>query len=250
MDRAPAGAYAAAQAAIELVEPPVQLRRLRMRQAAGRHFADVVIGVAPDAAVGQGHAAADAVEAAVERALPETDVVVHVEPQESEAGLRERIQAAASRIPQVREIHNVTTLATSDGVEVSLHLKLPGTLPLEQAHEVASEVERAITEAAPEVSSIQTHLEPLADSAEGRRLRAGDIARDEEVVTAIVRSATGRSPRELRFLRTDDGVVAFLTLVLDPASELSDAHARASEIEEEIRRALEDVSDVIVHTEP
>jgi cation diffusion facilitator family transporter len=250
MDRAPAGAYEAVQAAIEQVDPPVQLRRLRMRQAAGRHFADVVIGVAPDAAVGQGHAAADAVEAAVERALPETDVVVHVEPQESEAGLRERIQAAASRVPQVREIHNVTTLATGEGVEVSLHLKLPGTVPLDRAHEVASEVERVITEAAPEVVSIQTHLEPLADSAEGRRLAANDAARDEQIVTAIVRDATGSGPRELRFLRTDDGLVAFLTLALDPSSELSDAHARASEIEEQIRSALDGVSDVIVHTEP
>src|SRR5262249_34241341 len=47
MDRAPAGAYEAAQAAISGIVPPVQLRRLRIRQAAGRHFADVVIGVAP-----------------------------------------------------------------------------------------------------------------------------------------------------------------------------------------------------------
>ena len=44
------------------------------------YFADVVIGVTFDAAVGQGHAAADAVERAVQSALPEADVVVHVEP--------------------------------------------------------------------------------------------------------------------------------------------------------------------------
>src|SRR6266513_3427805 len=78
MDRAPAEAQEAARDAI--AETGVQLRRLRMRQAAGRHFADVVIGVSPGAAVGQGHAAADAVERAVQRALPESDVVVHVEP--------------------------------------------------------------------------------------------------------------------------------------------------------------------------
>ncbi len=73
--------------------PAVELRRLRMRQAGGRQFADVVIGVPPGAAVGQGHAAADAVEAAVERALPNADVVVHVEPLE-DAALRERAHAA------------------------------------------------------------------------------------------------------------------------------------------------------------
>ena len=63
MDRAPADAEAAARAAIGALSPAVDLRRLRMRQAAGRQFADVVIGVSSSAAVGPGHAAADAVEA-------------------------------------------------------------------------------------------------------------------------------------------------------------------------------------------
>ena len=106
MDRAPADAEAAALAAIEAMRPSIELRRLRMRQAGGRHFADVVIGVPPGAAVGQGHAAADAVEEAVERALPNADVVVHVEPQE-DATLRERVHAAAVNVPRVREVHNI-----------------------------------------------------------------------------------------------------------------------------------------------
>ncbi len=248
MDRAPADAYEAAQGAIRKVEPPVQLRRLRIRQAAGRHFADVVIGVAPDAPVAQGHAAADAVEEAIERALPETDVVVHVEPMD-EAGLRERVQAAAASVPQVREIHNVSAVETDDGVAVSLHLKLPGSLPLAQAHDVASQVEEAIQEAAPEVSTVQTHLEPLSEGAAGRAASPTDMERDSAAVERIVREATGQPPRELRFLRTEDGLVAFLTLALDPNSELAEAHSRASEIEEEIRQAVP-VSDVIVHTEP
>ena len=51
-------------------------------RAGGRHFADVVIAFG--LAVGQG-AAADAVEDAVQRALPNSDVVVHVEPAMDEA---------------------------------------------------------------------------------------------------------------------------------------------------------------------
>jgi cation diffusion facilitator family transporter len=248
MDRAPADAYEAAQAAISDVQPPVQLRRLRIRQAAGRHFADVVIGVAPDAAVGQGHAAADAVEEAIERALPETDVVVHVEPLDV-PGLRERIQAAAASVPQVREIHNVSAVETDDGVAVSLHLKLPGALPLAQAHDVAEKVEEAIQTAAPEVSTVQTHLEPLSEGAAGREPSPSDTERDNEIVGRIVEEETGQRPRALRFLRTEEGLVAFLTLALDPDSELAEAHSRASEIEERIREAV-DVSDVVVHTEP
>jgi cation diffusion facilitator family transporter len=245
MDRVPTEAQEAARAAIAQVDPPVQLRRLRMRQAAGRQFADVVIGVPPGAAVAQGHAAADAVEAAVHEALPLSDVVVHVEPEGDEAALGERVLAAAQCVPRVREIHNLSVLRTGDGTEVSLHLKLPGELPLEEAHSVATDVERAIAAAVPEVSSVQTHLEPLAETGTGR-----SVDRDVGSLTEIVRSATGAEPRELRFLDTDEGLVAFLTLGLDPNTSLAEAHRRASQIEERIRGELPEVADVIVHTEP
>jgi cation diffusion facilitator family transporter len=250
MDRAPADAQEAARQAIAALEPGIDLRRLRLRQAAGRHFADVVIGVPPGAAVGQGHAAADAVEEAVRRALPESDVVVHVEPREDEAAVRERAHAAALAVPDVREVHNLSVLTVSGHTEVSLHLKLPGELSLEEAHARASAVERAIAEALPEVDSVQTHLEPLAEASEGTRPADVAVERDIATVARIVLELTGSEPRELRFLRTDDGLVAFLTLALDPATALSDAHAHASRIEERIRRERPQIADVIVHTEP
>jgi divalent metal cation (Fe/Co/Zn/Cd) transporter len=216
-----------------------------MRQAAGRQFADVVIGVPPAAAVGQGHAAADAVEAAVQGALPGSDVVVHVEPLQDQAALRERALAAAQRVPRVREIHNLTVLRVGDATEVSLHLKLPGDVPLEEAHEVANEVERAIVDSVPEVDAVRTHIEPLAEAGEGR-----DVAGDRDLVERIVQEETGGPPRELRFVRTGEGLLAYLTLTLDPATSLADAHSRASEIEERIRRERPEIADVVVHTEP
>ena len=245
MDRAPADAEEAARRAISGLG--VELRRLRLRQAAGRHFADVVIGVSPGAAVGQGHAAADAVERAVQHALPESDVVVHVEPAE-EAALRERAHAAALGVPRVREVHNVTVLKHGDRTEISLHLKLPGELPLEEAHAVASAVERAIAVAVPEVDDVQTHLEPLAEEALTRP--AADISVDEAAVTRVVVEATGAPPRELRFLQTDEGLLLFLTLTLPPGTALAEAHRLASRVEERVRAACPRIAELIVHTEP
>jgi cation diffusion facilitator family transporter len=248
MDLVPTDAETAARAAIAGLVPAVELRRLRMRQAAGRVFADVVIGVPYDAAIGQGHAAADAVERALESALPEADVVVHVEPMETDAAMRERAHAAALGVPRVREVHNVSVLAVGSGNELSLHLKLPGDLSLDEAHDVAEQVERAIRQAVPEVSTVQTHLEPLAEETAGRP--ADDVAADRETVVRIVRDITGAQPEELRFVRTDEGLVAYLTLRFVGGTVLADAHAKASEIEERIRRERPDIADVIVHTEP
>jgi cation diffusion facilitator family transporter len=244
MDRVPAAAEEKARLAIRAIRPAVELRRLRMRQAAGRHFADVVIGVSFDAAVGQGHAAADAVERAVQEALPDADVVVHVEPQRTRGDVRERAHEAALGVPRVREVHNVSVLSLDSGTELSLHIKLPGDLSLEEAHAIAEEVERAIARAVPEVSSVQTHLEPLEQEAEGTA-----VAGDAESVRRIVRDELGVEPVELRFVDTDDGLVAYLTLRLG-ADTLADAHADASRIEELIRRERPEISEVVVHTEP
>ena len=248
MDRAPADAEAAARQAIAAIDPPVELRRLRMRQAAGRTFADVVIGVSADSAVRQGHAAADAVERALEDALPDADVVVHVEPGEAVGAVRERAHAAALGVPRVREVHNVVAVALATGTELSLHLKLPADLSLAEAHAIAEEVEDAIRAEVPEVVSVQTHLEPLAEVAEGTA--AQDVREERELVVRIVRDETGRAPRELRFLYTHDGLVAFLTLAVGGETTLGEAHARASRIEERIRAERPDIADVIVHTEP
>jgi cation diffusion facilitator family transporter len=243
MDRAPADAEEAAREAIARIDPPVEVSRLRLRQAAGLTFADVVISVPPGSAVGQGHAIADRVEAELERALPGSDVVVHVEPDVHEAALRERAHAAALSVPRVREIHNLSVVSLGGATALSLHLKLPGDLTLEEAHELAEQVEREILNAVPEISSVQTHLEPLAEAG------AGEVVEAAELEAAVERAAGGR-PRSLRLMRTDKGVVAFLTLGLDPDSTLAEAHARASEVEERLRRARPDVADVIVHTEP
>ncbi len=245
MDRSPEDETRIARRAIATLDPPVELRRLRLRRAGGEHFCDVVIGVAPGAAVGQGHAAADRVERALHDALPGIDVVVHVEPRAAGGGIRERALAAAATVSHVREIHNLTVLEVGDALEVSLHLKLPGRLSLERAHAMAEQVEGAILRDVPEVGSVRTHLEPLAEAAAGE-----EIALDSTVIEAIVRDELGEPPRELRFIRTDEGIVAFITLSLAADESLAEAHERASAIEEKLHAAVPGIADVVIHTEP
>jgi cation diffusion facilitator family transporter len=244
MDRAPAGADHAARRAIAALAPAVELRRLRIRQAGGRKFADVVIGVSSSAAVVEGHAAADAVEAALERALPGSDVVVHVEPL-IDPTVQERARAAAAAVPWAGEIHNLRVVEVDGRNELSLHLKLPGTFSLERAHEVAEQLEQAICTAVPEIDAVQSHLEPLSESAAGR-----EVAGDAAAVERIVLETTGFPPRSVRFLRTDAGVIAYLTLGLDGTSTLAVAHAHASEIESRLRSEAPEIAELIVHTEP
>jgi cation diffusion facilitator family transporter len=247
MDRTPEAAERAAREAIARDEPSIEVKRLRVREAAGTHFVDAVVGVRPDAAMGQGHAAADAVEASVRRALPRADVVVHVEPG-TPRDLRERVNAAAMGVRNVREIHNVRLMTVDGSPELSLHLKLPPELSLEEAHGVASDVERAIRAAAPELTDVHTHIEPLSALRDGAELEA---TTERAVIADVVRELTGRPPEQLRMRAGERGrVVALLTICLDADQQLRAAHELATEIEVEVIRRAPNVADVIVHTEP
>ncbi len=250
MDRAPAGASADLRAALAGLDASVHVDRVRMRQAAGRSFVDVVVGVSPDAAIGQAHATADEIEATVRGALPTADVVVHVEPLDAEGDLRERATAAALGIRDVREVHNVRVMNVSGGHELSLHVKLPSDLTLDRAHDIVTTLEDAIEAAVPELSRIFTHIEPLAQVDWTVEPDPGETSSVRELIDTVVRRHTGLPPLEVCFRDSDRGRVVFVTVALPAEQPLRVAHRRTGLIEAGVRDQRPELADVVVHTEP
>jgi len=248
MDRVPDEDEAAVRAAVQAMGPAVELRRLRMRSAAGRAFADVVVAVPPGESVGRGHAVADEVEEAIDAAVPGADVVVHVERREGEdEDLAERVLAVAHEVPRVREIHNVRILHLDGGTEASLHLKLPPDTPLPDAHAVARAVDAAVVAGVPEVSRVHSHVEPLGPAGSGAEL-AADAATARQV-RDLITVECGRPPHEVRLVRTPEGVVAYVTLALGSAT-LAQAHDTGGRVRRRIRDAVPGVVDAFVQSRP
>jgi cation diffusion facilitator family transporter len=250
MDRAPAEAQVAIQTALTALDSGVEVRRVRMRQAAGRNFVDVVVGMAPDTGVAQAHATADEIEEAVRGSLANTDVLVHVEPRDVEGGLRERATAAALGVADVREVHNVRVMHVGDSHELSLHAKLPSHQTLDGAHETVSRLEASILAAVPELSRVYTHIEPLASTDWTTKPSSDEVAEERDVIAAVVRRYTGADPVEVRFRDSERGRIAFVTATLPGRQPLAVAHRRAGLIEADVRDQRPELADVIVHTEP
>lgn len=250
MDRTSADAELRIRAALDGLREPLELRRVRVRHAAGRHFADLVVGVAPDKGVGQAHATADAVEEEVRRALGDADVVVHIEPSTPEGGLRERATAAAATVPEVREVHNVRVMHVGEAYELSLHVKLPRELSLAEAHDTIERLEDGILAAVPELRNVHTHMEPLSRLDWASTPPPVDTTRERRAVEATVRRVTGAAPVSVYFRDAERGRVALVTITLPGEQPLPSAHRHAGHIEAAVRASCPELADVIVHTEP
>jgi cation diffusion facilitator family transporter len=250
MDRAVADADERIRAALAQADEDVEVRRVRVREAGGRHFVDLVVGVPMDTGVTQAHTVADHIEDVVERALGGADVVVHVEPTEAEGGIRERATAAAASIPEVREVHNVRVMRLPEGFELSLHVKLPRDLSLDDAHGVVERLEERIRAGVPELRNIHTHIEPLARTDWARAPTRDDTATEREAIESAVKRFTGSAPLDVAFRDGEQGRVALVTVSLPGEQPLPSAHRNAGEIEEAVRERCPGLADVIVHTEP
>jgi cation diffusion facilitator family transporter len=251
MDAAPANARDRAAEAIQGLGDAVELRRLRVRESGGHIFADAVVGVPPGQAIVEGHGTADAVEAAVREALPDSDVVVHLEPRREGLDLRDRALAVALAEPLVREAHDIAIYEHGGCFSVSLHLKLAPDVALGLAHDVAERVEAALRQE-PGVDDVQTHLEPLEQPVAARpdETRAHPDDAERARIAGLVEERTGQPPRELRLLHAAGGLVVFVSVVVPAETNLPAAHELASRLEDDIRDGRPHMQDVVVHTEP
>jgi hypothetical protein len=129
-------------------------------------------------------------------------------------------------------VDNVRVTQVEGHLEASLHLKLPASLPLHEAHAITTEVEQAIRSAEPRISDVHTHIEPLSEARVGAAPLDEEIASERDAIVAVVREVTGDEPEDLRLRQGEQGaIVALVTVLVDPASPLGDAHGVATEIE-------------------
>jgi cation diffusion facilitator family transporter len=249
MDTTPADAHARAYAAITNLGNGIELRRLRVRESGGHYFADAVVWVPPGQAAVASHGITEDIESAVHRLLPNSEVVVHLEPRLEGLSLRDRALAAALAEPLVRDVHDIVIYRHGDRRSVSLHLKMNPDVPLAEAHEVAERVEAALR-AEPGVDDVHTHLEPLERPLVAQDETGASDEAERERIGRLVSERTGAPPRNLHLLHTDGGLVVFVSVAAGRDSRLPAAHELASRLEDDIREAQPHIADVVVHTEP
>jgi cation diffusion facilitator family transporter len=245
MDYAPQASRDAIAEAITDADTHAELRRLRLRDVAGRLYADVIVGVPPAGSESASHEIAERVEAAIHDVAPDSDIVVHTEPAMSSADLRQRILATALADPSVGDVHDIGIYTEASGsCIVTLHIKLDPEISLQSAHEVSERVEAAVRGADRKISAVYSHLEPLeAPIALSDDVPAGDLA-------ISVARILGRPATNVEVRHSARGDVALLSITAASGADLADAHALASRLERDLRIEHPELVDVVVHTEP
>lgn len=155
------------------------------------------------------------------------------------AGSIERIAHIASQVPNVEEVRRVRIRYVGGEPQTDVVIAVSRRIPLETAHDVTEEVERAICASEPG-ADVVVHVEPVADET--------FIAQQVEAVA--LRQQVVAEVHNIKVSHHPDGVRVSLHARFPGRMPLEEAHALADKLEREIRREVGGVARVDTHLEP
>ncbi len=253
VDRSPLDIAARMSEAVAMVTGVLEVRRVRLRQVGGGYFADVVAIAPRTITLPESHELAEKIERAVLGVEPRTDVVIHLEPGVGEAEtIVDKVHLTARELG-VR-VHDVQVRQVHGRLDVNLHVEVRPSLSLENAHKLASELERRIAAASSRIRQVNTHLE-IESPELARRVdvthHEGALVRQIKAVSTEIIGPEGchdvRIYRPVGRGRERDVV---LHCVFSPAIPVGEAHQQAEHLERALRARLPSLGSVLVHVEP
>ncbi len=250
LDRAPEGLPQQLHDAAAEIEGILKVGQVRVRRSGAILFVDMTVDVDRNLSFEQTHAIAEGVEARVQQIAPGADVVIHTDPREVEREtMAKRIRAVAYRNQMC--VHNIALHEDKGQVFVDLHLEVDDHLSLQQAHEMASHIERDLRQDMPEINQVYVHMESRGSGlGDGRdvTIKEGNLV--EEINKLVDDIAGPASCHNVRVRRHGDKRWVSLHCHFEKQLSIIQIHDLTTRIEEQLREQIPGLERVLVHAEP
>lgn len=243
-------------AALALDIPEVQsVERIRSRGRADERYVDLHVRVHADTPTDYAHQIAHAVQDRIRHHYTDVqDITVHIEPEPPD---EDRSDHAARRLKTIAfslgaEAHDVWLYRLRDHLHAEMHLEVPADLSLEEAHQIASDIEAQSYHQLPDLSTVTTHIEPRGEVLHDLRRPAADV--ETQLVHRarhLADTACGYpAAHDVKIRTQGEQFVLSMHCSLPASMSIQEAHEQSRQVEAALRRGMPQLSRVTVHVEP
>ncbi len=249
LDAAPKGTRNDIINAVIGVKGVLEVDRVRIRRAGNRYFADLSIGLSRNVTFQRSEQVTREVEEAVNRILPNADVVVHPTARAvSTENIFDRIRgvAASSNL----NVHDISIQDFNGRLHVEQHLELDERLTLKNAHDRVSELEAEMKSKVPEIASILTHIESEPSTIESAEQIESNAELERRMKGALRDYPGIMDMHEVIFKRVGDKVYVSCHCTFDDELPLAKVHELMTALEIKIKQFDPSLFRVLIHPEP
>jgi len=143
---------------LSAIDGVLSIDRIRLRRSGSHCFADLTLGMDRSLTFQRSEQITAQATAAVQRLLPDADVIVHSVPiADATESIFDRVRAVAARLNLAT--HDVSVQRYDGSLHVEQHLEVDETMPLRRAHDLVTRLEAEMRHEVPQIATILTHIE-------------------------------------------------------------------------------------------
>jgi cation diffusion facilitator family transporter len=250
MDEIPAETRRRLVREVESVEGVLAVEQARVRRAGAGYFADLTLALPRRFTFEHTGELVQAATAAVHRALPKADVVIHAIPREARAeSIFDRVRAVAAR--NNVSVHELSIQSHHERLQVELHVEIEENRPLREAHSFVTALEAEILRNVPEINRVLTHIESEPATIEQPEEEAVEDRRIEQAL----RSAAAGFPEivdvhAVAVGRARDHISLTCHCTLPDDLPMHRVHELITALEDRFKLECPEVYRVTIHPEP
>ena len=221
----------------------------RMRRSGNSYFADFTLSLSRQLTFQRTEELVKDATEAVQRILPDADVVIHTVPRPDVAeSVFDKVRAVAARNNVV--LHDVSIQSIDGKLRAEQHIEVAEQMPLREAHTFVRRIEEEIREELPQIESVLTHIESEPATIERPVRVASDRLIEEQLRHAASLLPEIIDIHEVVVGRMGDKIQVSCHCTLPDAMEMQRVHDVITALEDHFKMESPEVYRVLVHPEP
>lgn len=254
MDKVPEGLSEKILKETKQVKGVEKVSTYRVRSTGSRIFIDMTILVSRIIPFSRVHEITDAVERKIHDISPNTDIIIHAEPVETESEtINDKIKMIVSEFGL--RSHDIFSHKIDDEIFTELHVEIASTNNMVEAHDMVTEIEEKIKEKISVISHVKIHIDEPGDmvfETEDITYRSGEIIREANNILEDVDEVN--EYYDIKVIRTSGKIRVSLNCKFNTELTFDEVHDLVTLLESRIYLNLKDrfpgISNVIIHAEP
>jgi cation diffusion facilitator family transporter len=242
------------------VEGVLAIEQARVRRAGSATFADLTLALPRSFTFEHTNELVQATTEAVQRVVPDADVVIHTVPRQSSTeSIFDRVRAVAAR--NNVSVHEVSVQSIDGKLRVEQHVELNEGMTLAEAHNFVTAMEAEILREVPELKTVLTHIESepgtieRASKISGPAGEGGKGESESDRVSRNLRLAAAEFPEildvhEILVGRTGEHIQVSCHCTLPDELTMQRVHTVITGLEDRLKLECPEVQKVLIHPEP
>ena len=224
--------------------------KLKIHEVGNIKFIDLEICLKSNLYSSQVENIKDKIKNRISNGVPESEIILETKSPKTEDNIKAYVKEIILGQPHVKDIHNICIYNVGNYIDISIHLELDRYLKLEKTEKLTKVTENKIKGKIRNIRSVYIHIKDVRIMEDWK-----DITKESEKLISNIKKEISsyvnpETCHNFTILKKERSYNLAFHCRLRKSLDVKKAHSIVTEIENDIKKKFENISEISIHAEP